>query len=422
MTRIDGIEHRPLPPEAAEALARVRLNRQGPEILGLHQTEGGTAPGNFVGVVRIGESILQVDSKFQNPEMDWLEMFLGCADHPRLGGRLENCLTFWPEQEPVETESAGAFCVLVAAAFLRELNDLCARRLRRNFIRAEANLTGKAKGKILTMENIRRNLSRGRAERAHCAFQSVSDDILENRILRAALERAAIFLSPERAGSGGEILRRWIRAGRSGLRGVSAVRVRGGDFSAARVRGAFSHYRRPLRLARAVLESSGFDLDGSRPLAVSPFALNSAELFERWAELRLLEAHPNLQSGRADISAAPAGSVAVRPDFWIPAGAGSAMILDAKYKALPESVKEARADIFQVVAYSRHRKFLADGLGIGPADSVRLALLYPAVGAGGIGKGDADESFHAPLSFWRIPCPAKRSAAGMAESAETAAA
>ena len=294
---ITGIEWKPLDisPEHAESLLRACATLEKPkpeEILGLHNRHGALRPGNFIGAVRIGDCFLQVRSKFQKPEMDYMAMFLRCADHPQVGEHMQNCLHFWPEESLIEVDNAPDFCGLIAAAFLRELNDLCAHRLRRNFVREEANLVGKAKGKILSAENIRRNLLRGRAERVFCAYQSVSDDILENRILRAALERVAVYLSGtglfrDREGT----LERWVRSCRSHLHGVSVVRVRGGDFLAARSRGAFSHYRRPLHLARAVLESTGFDLDGvnGRASGVVPFALNSAELFERWAQVKLLE-------------------------------------------------------------------------------------------------------------------------------------
>ena len=360
-----------LSPETAESLLRACATLEKPkpeEILGLHNRHGALRPGNFIGAVRIGDCILQVRSKFQEPEMDYMAMFLCCADHPQVGEHMQNCLHFWPEESLIEADDAPDFCGLIAAAFLRELNDLCAHRLRRNFVREEANLVGKAKGKILSAENIRRNLSRGRAERVFCAYQSISDDILENRILRAALERVAVYLS----GAGlfrdeQGTLERWVRSCRSHLHGVSVVRVRGGDFLAARSRGAFSHYHRPLHLARAVLESTGFDLDGAnrRASGVVPFALNSAELFERWAQVQLLESgeFPGLGAGyaRGNTFSREGGRIAIRPDFWHRAkdDENPAMILDAKYKTAPQNFGEvAKKDIYQMVAYSRHRAFL----------------------------------------------------------------
>ena len=429
---INTTEWQSILPEHAESLSRACTNFQDPKTLGLHIRGGVIRPGNFIGVVRIGDCILQVHSKFQKPEMDYMAMFLRCADHPQVGGHMQNCLHFWPEESLIEVDDAPDFCGLIAAAFLRELNDLCAHRLRRNFVREEANLVGKAKGKILSAENIRRNLSRGRAERVFCAYQSVSDDILENRILRAALERVAVYLSGAglfRDGQG--TLERWVRSCRSHLRGVSVVRVRGGDFLSARSRGAFSHYRRPLHLARAVLESTGFDLDGAngRASGVVPFALNSAELFERWAQVKLLESaeFSGLQAGyeRSNTFSREGGQIAIRPDFWIrKKGENPAMILDAKYKSAPQNFGEvAKKDIYQMVAYSRHRAFLGKlhpNADKPENESVELALLYPQIGEGDIVRLPPDESFHAPLSVWTIPCPAKSAVAGNASIPEAA--
>ena len=407
-----------LSPETAKSLSHACTDFRDPKTLGLHSRGGVIRSGNFIGAVRIGECILQVRSKFQKPEMDYMAMFLRCADHPQVGEHMQNCLHFWPEESLIEVDDAPDFCGLIAAAFLRELNDLCAHRLRRNFVREEANLVGKAKGKILSAENIRRNLSRGRAERVFCAYQSVSDDILENRILRAALERVAVYLSGAglfRDGQG--TLERWVRSCRSHLRGISVVRVRGGDFLSARSRGAFSHYRRPLHLARAVLESTGFDLDGAngRASGVVPFALNSAELFERWAQVQLLEnaEFSELQAGyeRSNTFSREGGQIAIRPDFWLrEKDENPAMILDAKYKFAPEGGKFSREDVFQMVAYSRHRAFL-EKLHPNAAkpenEPVQLALLYPQIREGKIAPSLPDNSFHAPLSVWTIPCPAK---------------
>lgn len=425
---IAGIENRVFSPEHAAALSGVPSDFKNPKTLGLHKCVGGVRPGNFIGVVRVGDGdcVLRVDSKF--PGMDYMKMFLRCAEHPTVGGHLERCLHFWPEQPPVVVDDAPEFCALTAAAFLRELNELCVRRLRRNFVRAEENLTGKAKGKILPLENMRRNLSRGRADRALCAFQTVSDDIRENRILRAALEKCAmhlarhpLFLRRDENGA----LERWVRSCRARLHGVAVVAIRPGDFLSARTRGAFSHYRRPLRLARAVLRADGFDLDGgaSSGAGVTPFALNSAELFERWAELALRESGEfgGLGAGyeRGNTLGGTDGAVTIRPDFWRPAaGENGGWILDAKYKPAPESVrdlldKNGRGDIYQVVAYSRHGRFAREKLqrenGAAPERPAELALLYPRVGMDGTGDIKwlgPDASFQTPLWIGRIPCPA----------------
>ena len=452
---VAGCEHQALDFSFAPEIRKWAQNAEfGPnkfETLGLYKTPAGEfAPGNFLGAVHIGEgesrAALCVSPKSEFADMDYLKMFLDCAAHPVVGGHMRYCLDFWPEKSPIETNLAPEFCGLVAAAFLRELNELRVRHFRRHFTRESMNFTGRARGKILVAENIRQNTARMRNDRIFCAFQSVSDDIPENRILRVALERAAALIANNKIYNR-PILHEWIRAGRAALQGVSSnVKIFPSDHKSARKNGAFSHYRRPLQLARTVLDSSGFHLHGidseeEQQAGVSPFALNSAELFERWAQVKLLESaeFSELQAGyeKRNTFSGKGGQIAIRPDFWLRAkdDKNPAMILDAKYKSAPQNFgKVAKKDIYQMVAYSRHRAFLKklhpnadksdsdnpeNGLENKPENKpVELALLYPHIEGGGEGEiiksespEKSDTSFHASLSMWMIPCPAKSAVA-----------
>ena len=359
---IRATEWQNIPPKYAESLSHACTTPQDPKTLGLHNQRDAIRPGNFIGVIRIDDCVLQVNSKF--PQMDCLAMFLHCADI--LGERMRDCLNFWPEEPPIETDHAPDFCGLVAAAFLRELNDLCAHRLRRNF---------RPRGGEFDWQGKREDFVGGKYSLQLFARPGGAG------VLRVSIGFGRHFGKPHfarGAGAGcGLSFGRGLVSGRTGDIGalgsvVSLAFARGFGcsdarrrFLSARSRGAFSHYRRPLHVARAVLESTGFDLDGvnGRASGVVPFALNSAKLFERWVEIKLLEEYHHLQVGRGDIPADEGGVVKIRPDFWIPAEDGkSAMILDAKYKFVRESIrgildKNAHDDIYQMVAYSRHRRF-----------------------------------------------------------------
>ena len=55
-----------------------------PELLGLHKKPEGFAPGNFIGAIWLGaeesRTPLIVRSKF--PQMDYMSMYLACAEDP----------------------------------------------------------------------------------------------------------------------------------------------------------------------------------------------------------------------------------------------------------------------------------------------------------------------------------------------------
>ena len=409
--------------EYREWLQQQQTNSKKKETLGLYEKGNGFAPGNFIGMVWFGEgkkrAVLRVDSKF--PTMDYVTMYAECASHSTIGDQL-NCLHVWPEQELINTRGHD-FSILTVISYLRELNKFCQRHMRRHFIRERQNFVGKVKGKILIGENQRRNIIR--LDRIYCEYQSVSDDILENQILRTALERAARYFAEYRGKRDAfDILPQWIRASRATLRDVSTRHVKPGDFIAARKRGAFAFYARPLALAKAVLLQLGPNPKAEiSQTQTPPFALDSAKLFERYTEVKLLEDSENFSEllPESQIRSPDAGDfdVIACPDFYVRDNQ-TPRIIDAKYKKVDsayftdEKINDnkrnpKRDDINQIVTYSQHRELLRR-MNCNDGDSVELGLAYPYVG--GIEKSIISKkqtrAFMPPLTIYGIPCPAKK--------------
>ena len=425
---IRGREHDPkLTPEPSDAIKKwlsEHIGKEPEKTLGLHEKDGGYAPGSFIGMVCIGKdnsrAVLHVSSKLdsETERMDYIRMFCECAADPKVSERF-NCLHFW-EDDLIDTPDSKDFSLLIAVAYLRELKALCSRHLRRHFLRERQNFAGKVKGKILTGENLRRNVLRCRPDRVYCEYQSVSDDILENRILRTALERAARYVASKNIQKKLPRVQEWIRLCRSRLCGVSIARIRPRDFAAARKRGVFAHYARPLQLAKAVLRQLGFNpqTELNESTKTPPYAINSEKLFESFAELKLREIHKNLQV-QESIDGGKEFSVNIIPDFYVVCengdNSGNAHIIDAKYKPTPKRKSDiAPADMYQVVAYSRH-KGLWEKLGFSSGentapDNIVLSLVYPRLENnpdGEIEKWETTDAFHSELKIQTIPCPVK---------------
>ena len=430
MTRpmiIHGYEHKTsfcvLYPEDEKRMKQFIASHPKPERLGLYENHEGFTPGNYIGMVWLDKgdnrTVLRVDSKF--PIMDYVAMYAECAAHPIIGERL-HCLHVWPDQDLIETRG-GEFSDLVVIAYLRELNELCRRHMRRHFLRERQNFIGKMKGKIIIGENLRRNTIHARPDRIYCEYQSVSDDILENQILRTALERAARYSATyrDRKNTLG-VLQQWIRASRAALNGVSTRKVKPGDFAVARKRGSFAFYKRPLELAKAVLLKLGPNPQAKdSQTQTPPFALDSAELFERYAEIKFLEDSENfggLLPGK-NIGSPDAGdfNVKVRPDFYVP-DKETPHIIDAKYKNLNfsdtetgdnnEESKPPRDDMYQVVAYSQHLGLLEE-MKCDDENAIKLGLAYPYIGESeeSVISRKQTRAFMSPLIVYGIPCPTK---------------
>ena len=432
---IRGNEHSPLKLEEKHQTIKEWLtahsNQYQKETLGVYSASDGLRPGNFIGMVWVGKddsrTVLRVGAKFEG--MDYIRMFCECAEDPTVSEHFD-CLHL-EEGDLIDAPDSEDFSLLIAVAYLRQLKALCSRHLRRHFLRERQNFAGKVKGKILAGENLRRNVLRCRPDRVYCEYQSVSDDILENRILRAALERAARYVARNKikTESVKEELPRvqeWIRLCRSRLCGVSIAPIRPRDFAAARKRGVFAHYARPLQLAKAVLRQLGFNpqTELNESAKTPPYAINSEELFERFAELKLREHYGErltaLYDQNKNIRGGDKGDklfrVSVRPDFYVSLQGDGAHIIDAKYKNTKEFTdgKPAREDMHQVVAYSQHQALL-EKIGFKTDETaaptkIVLSLVYPRLENdpdGDIATLKTTNAFHHPLLVQTVPCPVK---------------
>ena len=398
-----------------------------PEWFGLNRGRGGVELGFFVGVGRLpvdGSPILRVGPRFAH--VDYAAMYARCAADPVVSGHLDRTFTVWPEREPVPVDEAQHdwFARLLVYASLNATAKLCARHLRRGAVRVVENLQGRVKGRILVGEQIRQNLSRMRPDRTVCSFSRFEVGIVENIILRAALEVGASFLGRSPMPNADRALLCAIAAARAALSGVAVRRIHVRDHLSARTTGTMAAYRTPLRLARAVLDHLGLDPENlhasPEPRDVPPFALCTYELFERYCEVLLRRRHPEMEAlvreedniGR---------SFRVRPDYLLHAD-GNGWIVDAKYKQNWNWTKKLdREDVYQVVGYSRHGAVLGRlrALGMAADAAPRIAVLYPAPGAeagwdssepldafAGPGSGTCDD-FDVPLIRVPIRLPSR---------------
>ena len=68
-----------------EWLAQAFKDKEDEKILGAHLAKGGIRPGNFIGMVWIGEgesrAVLRVDCKLEG--MDYIRMYCECAERPQ---------------------------------------------------------------------------------------------------------------------------------------------------------------------------------------------------------------------------------------------------------------------------------------------------------------------------------------------------
>ncbi len=313
------------------------LGFQESQYLGLHESGGFIRPSHFLGA-RWLDSItaLIVDSKFSENEVDTVLMF---SEVLELEGNISKGLfECYPEEKTIPGQLLKDASLLQIAVFLKQLAQFCQRDLRMGFIPIQENLTGKVKGRVLVGEQIRRNLTRGRADRTVCAFTIISMDTLPNQILRWALHLCLRYLA--RVGDAvPPILWNWGRISESALSGVTLIPVHTTDFRGLIYAGFMRRYRHPHALARMIIARLHLDPSGEiKEKGTVPFYLNMNQLFERYVGVKLRTCFKSIESQQQ--LQTPEGEnqfprIGFRPDYVCrtPNEENEEVwIIDAKYK------------------------------------------------------------------------------------------
>lgn len=245
---------------------------------------------------------------------------------------------------PLETEDQ-TFVLFIIVRFLKTLERLVRKGLKKGYVTYEESLNGRAKGKINLKETYQRHISRGIYTRNYCRFQVFTEDFLENRLLKTALFLAGRYVKNYDF----PFLNHLIAYLGAIFEKVSLMRaVSELDFLKVKHSPFFPDYREALELARLIFKHLGCDPFGEirEVKEVPPYIINMPKLFELYVWKRLRkeysdsEIHYQHQETEGD-----------RPDFLIK---GKGLIIDAKYKYLYEEDKISPEDIGQLARYGRN--------------------------------------------------------------------
>ena len=199
------------------------------------------------------------------------------------------------------------------------------------------------RGRILLREQWANSL-RLKSEVA-VAYDEFTPDILENRLLKAAIERIRrIRIRNE------QIRRALVRYARQ-LEDVSDQYFAAGQNSRSALHAPEPALRAGHLLARMILSAMSFEL-GDGTVRARGFLINMNWVFEEFVRVALREAlhEPGTGSGRARLDFDQAErNLAVEPDLTWAANGALAFVGDAKYKRIDDNM--CNPDLYQMLAY-----------------------------------------------------------------------
>lgn len=246
-------------------------------------------------------------------------------------------------REPFEYDTTSNLLPSFVAFFARTIETTLARGVLRSYENRRESLIS-FRGRIGTAGQFRRA---GVLVPMACTYDDFTVDIVENRVLRAAVRRA--LRVPGVAVTERGRLKRQLAA----LEGVSDVHVRPEAFDSIHLTRLNAHYAPALRLARLVLANLTLK-DQAGATSASSFTVDMNDLFQRFVTQRLRSA----LRGRVEVLDEPLvhlgrdRRVPMSPDLvFRTARERIVYVGDVKYK-LADNARGRSGDYYQLLAYT----------------------------------------------------------------------
>ncbi|RLC42101.1 MAG: hypothetical protein DRH44_06705, partial [Candidatus Coatesbacteria bacterium] len=272
--------------------------------------------------------------------------------------------------EPARLDSIKDLRIILAHIYIRMVDELIKKHLRRNYITRVENLESKIKGKLLLGRYIRENLSKGRPQVALCQFYELTPDNLLNQIVKAGLIRAKILISQSFEYTGFRNLSKDAVKLIGFLANVSDRKITPIDFAKIHYHTHNRHYKHSIELAKILLFKNCFAHYVGN-IRVSGLFIDMNDLFEKFVAGLLYSRFGKYLEYQRTFNFSidnKDGKGKLIPDITIDLE-GENIVIDAKYKELFETevsreeeintestygdieVKIRHSDIYQMVAY-----------------------------------------------------------------------
>ena len=287
-------------------------------------------PGSTVGAIEIGDMSVRVQPKIGIPQL----LSLACYAMRLFEPQHDNPFNF-KEDDALPDVLALALAAAARRAFARGLL---------HGYRVEEDTLQTVRGRIRIDDQIRQRP--GLMLPIDVRYDEFTDDIVENRLVKAAAARLARM----------RLRSRDSRAGLSWVAGmleqVSLVEFGANDLPETHFSRLNEHYRDVLALARLILRHSAF-ASARGAVRTSGFLVNMNDLFQEFLTVALREAlHVSPETLRSDCEVPfdENERATLKPDLsWWDAGTCT-FVGDAKYKNLTDN-RVPSADLYQLLAY-----------------------------------------------------------------------
>jgi 5-methylcytosine-specific restriction enzyme subunit McrC len=319
----------------------------------------------YVGIDWINEiTPIYVEPKINNghDQTDYLAMLFSALKHPEIENYTDDLFEIkWDSPQIEINQQQDLLTPLLVVQFLKVVQAIVRKGLKKSYYKVEQNLNSKVKGKILVGKTIKQNLLKNKPLKTFCTYNEFGLNGLENRLIKKTLLFVQRYLPTIKNLHSEKYTANLFNYINPAFDFVSEE-VSLHDVKHTKTNVFYKEYNEAIKLAKQILRRFGYNINNTQETNIKtpPFWIDMSKLFELYVLGLFKEKYGNeicFQYGENRNE-----TTYGQPDFLL-LKVGEKMIIDAKYKQhyQAENISFTEyliKDIRQLSGYARDKGIL----------------------------------------------------------------
>lgn len=307
-------------------------------------------------------------------EVNVIAMLMEVMSYSEVAKETDSLLLIDWEAPEIEIEQKQDLLTpFLVVKFLKLLQDIARKGLKKSYYKIQENLKNRVKGKILVGQQIKQNVFKNRFTNTVCEYQVFGEDSLENRFLKKVflfctqyVENNKYYFKKENDISG------IVNFIRPAFEHVS-LEVDVQDIKHLKYNPFFKEYKDAIKIGQQILKIFSYNITKTTAEKIStpPFWIDMPKMFELYVYAKLFADNPELNHTNFNYQFATHGNSL---DFLI-STKDYKIVVDTKYK-LKYNYSQIHEDIRQVAGYARLNK-VREKLKYSDNEEIPCLIIYP---------------------------------------------
>lgn len=307
-------------------------------------------------------------------EIDYLKMLFSCLKYQETAQLIGDLVIVkWDDPQIEIDQKQDMLTPFIIIDFLNTTKKIVKKGIKKSYYKTTKKLNGRIKGKLLIKNTMNLHLSKGNVLQNVCTYDEFGVDILENRLLKKALEYVKHYMVSSLLMKDSSAVSEMISYIAPAFENVSS-KIEVADIKQMKSNSLFKEYNEGIRLAKMILRRFAYNISSINSITIStpPFWIDMPMLFE----LHVLSLIKDAFQSDVSYHFSTYGN---ELDFILNS-TDVKMVIDAKY--IPSwKWKHNHENIRQVSGYARLKE-VSKKLGFEANINIDCLIIFPDIEAG----------------------------------------